>query len=91
MQSVFGGWLEGVWRWQVLERILRRRVAVTPCPGLMPVAGWGLPVQLLNGHSICYCGGVGRDITLELMLAYHYGCQVFAFDPTYYAVSHVAS
>lgn len=44
--------------------------------------GWVIPTTLLSHDSICYCVGVGEDITFDLELIARYGCQVFAFDPT---------
>lgn len=51
---------------------------------------WVVPANLLSRSSICYCGGVGEDITFDLALIDHFGCQVFAFDPTPRAAKHVA-
>ncbi|MFX0170793.1 MAG: FkbM family methyltransferase [Candidatus Hodarchaeota archaeon] len=51
--------------------------------------GWMIPIDLLNENSICYCAGVGEDITFDLALIDRYSCQVFAFDPTPRAISYV--
>lgn len=51
--------------------------------------GWVIPTSLLTERSICYCAGVGEDITFDLALIKEVGCQVFAFDPTPKAKDHV--
>ncbi len=38
---------------------------------------------------MCYCVGVGEDITFDLALIDRFGCDVHAFDPTPRAVRHV--
>ena len=44
--------------------------------------GWVVPVGLLDEASICYCAGVGLDVTFDLALIDRIGCTVHAFDPT---------
>ncbi len=51
--------------------------------------GWTVPTNLIRPDWICYCGGVGEDITFDLGLIARFGCRVFAFDPTPRAVAHV--
>jgi FkbM family methyltransferase len=51
--------------------------------------GWITPIHLLSSASICYCAGVGEDITFDLGLIEKFGCHVFAFDPTPRAKIHV--
>ena len=51
--------------------------------------GWVVPTSLFSASSICYCVGVGEDITFDLALIETFGCHVFAFDPTPRAVQHV--
>jgi FkbM family methyltransferase len=51
--------------------------------------GWVIPATLLEESSVCYCVGVGEDITFDLALIERFGCQVFAFDPTPRAIQHV--
>jgi FkbM family methyltransferase len=51
--------------------------------------GWITPMHLLRSTSICYCAGVGEDITFDLGLIEKLGCHVFAFDPTPRAKIHV--
>ena len=42
---------------------------------------WVVPVDLITKDSICYCFGVGKDITFDIELA-KLGAKVFCFDPT---------
>lgn len=51
--------------------------------------GWAIPKNLLNKNSICYCAGVGEDITFDIELINHFGCTVFSFDPTPRAIEHI--
>ncbi len=53
--------------------------------------GWVIPVSLLNASSICYCVGCGEDITFDIGLIDHFGCDVYGFDPTPRAIKHVKS
>jgi len=53
--------------------------------------GWVIPASLANEKSICYCAGVGEDITFDLALIERFGCTVHAFDPTPEAHAHVES
>lgn len=48
-----------------------------------------IPTDRLTRDSICYCVGVGEDITFDLGLIEQFHCQVFAYDPTPRAVQHV--
>jgi FkbM family methyltransferase len=52
--------------------------------------GWVVPPSLLSDASVCYCAGVGEDITFDLELIRRYGCSVFAFDPTPRAARYAA-
>lgn len=51
--------------------------------------GWTVPAGLIDPQSICYCVGVGEDITFDLGLIERYGCDVHAYDPTPRAVAFV--
>lgn len=51
--------------------------------------GWIVPADVLSRNSICWCAGVGEDITFDLALIQRFGCQVWGFDPTPRAVRHV--
>jgi len=44
---------------------------------------------MLGENSICYCVGVGEDITFDLELIKRFDCQVYAFDPTPRAIEYV--
>lgn len=51
--------------------------------------GWVIPERVVGPHSVCYCAGVGKDITFDLALIERYGCDVWAMDPTPAALAHV--
>jgi FkbM family methyltransferase len=51
--------------------------------------GWIVPINTIKSDSICYCVGVGEDITFDLGLIDKFGCTVFAYDPTPRAAEHV--
>lgn len=51
--------------------------------------GWIVPTGLLGADWVCYCGGVGEDITFDLGLIERFGCAVYAFDPTPRAIAFV--
>lgn len=51
--------------------------------------GWIVPSDLFDEESICYCAGVGEDITFDIGLIKRFDCKVFAFDPTPRAIDHV--
>jgi len=50
--------------------------------------GWITPTALLKEGAVCYCAGVGEDITFDLGLVSQLGCTVYAFDPTPRAVRY---
>lgn len=43
---------------------------------------WPLLPTMTSDRSIVYSFGVGQDITFDLATIEHFGCHVFAFDPT---------
>jgi FkbM family methyltransferase len=55
-------------------------------PGIKRVgnagSGWTVQAGLLKPDSICYCAGVGRDISFELELAHAFGIEVVSLDPS---------
>lgn len=53
--------------------------------------GWWVPADLLGPDSICYCAGVGTDITFDEALIERFGCRVWGIDPTPRAIEHVRS
>lgn len=44
--------------------------------------GWTICPERINSSSLVYSFGVGEDISFDLSLIEHYGCRIFAFDPT---------
>lgn len=52
--------------------------------------GWVVPADMIEPEWICYCGGVGEDVTFDLTLIERFGCDVYAFDPTPRAIRHVS-
>jgi FkbM family methyltransferase len=52
---------------------------------------WHVPSNVLSSESICYCFGCGEDISFDLALIAHYGCHVYAYDPTERAIQYVKS
>src|SRR5580704_10523068 len=42
---------------------------------------WEVPADSLSKNPLCYCFGVGLDISFDIALAVQ-GAQVYAFDPT---------
>jgi FkbM family methyltransferase len=46
---------------------------------------------MLSGDSICYCAGVGLDVSFDMAVIEKFGCEVFAFDPTPKAIDYVES
>jgi len=51
--------------------------------------GWIVPIRLLDRSAICYCFGVGEDISFDLALIDRFGCSVYAYDPTPRAIQHI--
>lgn len=51
--------------------------------------GWIIPEGRLGAASICYCAGVGEDITFDLALIEAFGCHAWGIDPTPRARAHV--
>ena len=52
--------------------------------------GWVVPANELSAASVCYCPGVGEDISFDLGIIEKYGCTVHGIDPTPRAREHVA-
>ena len=83
------------WRQCLLDQFMQS--VVHPCPGIRferlgsEYGGWAVPVDLIKREWICYCGGVGEDITFDLEVIRRTGCRIVAFDPTPRAVAHVAA
>lgn len=51
--------------------------------------GWIVPASVVHPDSICYCAGVGEDISFDLALMERFRCEVHAFDPTPRAIDFV--
>lgn len=70
-----------------VTRFIISRLAYSPMPQVLEkigsdYGGWVVPVDLMSGTSICYCVGVGEDVTFDVGLIERFGCSVIAFDPT---------
>jgi len=51
--------------------------------------GWHVPIDIgLNENSIVYSGGVGEDISFDILLQDKYGCHIWLIDPTVKAQVH---
>jgi FkbM family methyltransferase len=50
--------------------------------------GWSVPDSLINDSWICYCGGIGTDVSFDLGFIERYGCPIYAFDPTPSCIPH---
>jgi len=75
------------------RRALLRHAAPSPRLGLRKIGseygGWIVPTKVITADWVCYCGGVGEDITFDLELIERFGCAVFAFDPTPRAIAFI--
>lgn len=73
------------WPWSRGRRFARA-IRTTPRDDLVHIGsdygGRFVPDTVLSEESICYCGGVGADVSFDLGLIERYGCTVQAFDPT---------
>ncbi len=51
--------------------------------------GWYVPINMnLNEKSIVYSGGVGEDMSFDLLLQCKYYCHILLIDPTNKAIKH---
>jgi FkbM family methyltransferase len=51
--------------------------------------GWYVPINMnLNENSIIYSGGVGEDMSFDILLTSKYNCNIFLIDPTIRAIKH---
>jgi FkbM family methyltransferase len=51
--------------------------------------GWAIPKDInLNKDSIIYSGGIGEDISFDLLLSDKYNCNILLVDPTKRAKIH---
>ncbi|MDR3570883.1 MAG: FkbM family methyltransferase [Candidatus Pacebacteria bacterium] len=51
---------------------------------------WNTITDGLSENSIVYSLGVGDDVSWDLELIRKFGCKVFAFDPTPYAIEWIS-
>jgi FkbM family methyltransferase len=70
-----------------------RKVEVVPCDGLVRLGtgygGYVVPADLIGPDSVCYCAGLGEDVSFELELIRRRGCTVHAFDPTPKSIAYM--
>jgi len=73
------------WRWSRSNRFARA-VELHPCVDLVRIGsdygGWVVPASLLGSNAVCYCCGVGDDVSFDRAVMERWGCSVHAFDPT---------
>lgn len=51
--------------------------------------GWYVPLNMkLDEHSVIYSGGIGEDISFDLLLQCKYNCNIMLIDPTKKAQKH---
>lgn len=51
--------------------------------------GWHVPIDIgLDENSIVYSGGVGEDMSFDILLQDKYGCHMWLIDPTVKAQVH---
>jgi len=78
---------------QLVRRRVARNVVRAEWLGLERIGteygGWIVPTTLLQSDWLCYCAGVGEDITFDLGLIERLGVTIYAFDPTPRAIEHV--
>lgn len=93
------GWRPDV-SWSFLQRVHRRAQREVP-RRVLPVRGrpdlerlgnghcsWLVAADLLSERSICWCAGVGEEISFDLALIQRFGCRVWGLDPTPRALRH---
>lgn len=65
---------------------------LTPLKNLIYIGsrkhGYYIPPNFFSPESLCYCVGAGTDISFDIELVLHFGCNVFIFDPMPYALHH---
>jgi FkbM family methyltransferase len=53
--------------------------------------GWLAPKQWAKARPVAYCVGAGEDISFDLALRTRHNADVYIFDPTPRAITHVMS
>ena len=43
--------------------------------------GWTVPAEAIAPGAICYCAGVGEDVSFDLALIEKHACEVFSIRP----------
>lgn len=52
--------------------------------------GWDIPHLIdINTNSIIYSGGVGEDISFDLILSHKYNSKIYLIDPTKKSLQHL--
>lgn len=83
--------VEVVASWARFDLLTMSRLETTPIERLgSPYGGWRIPSSFLDRDSVVYCAGAGEDITFDIALIKHFGCEVYTIDPTPRAKAHVA-
>jgi FkbM family methyltransferase len=86
-------WIAIAWCAKFLSKDLITGSKIDAIPHLEKIGtnygGWITPIDLIKKQDICYCVGVGEDISFDLGIIQRFGCQVYAFDPMPRAKQHV--
>lgn len=87
--------IEQIARWHVAPAIMRQRLRPPGRDDLERLGdeggAWIVPTSLISAGSLCYCAGVGEDISFDRALVERFGCEVHAFDPTPRAIAYVGA
>jgi FkbM family methyltransferase len=79
----------------IRSRRFRRWLRLSPREHLIHIGpengGWTIPDHTLSPVSICYCAGIGLDLSFDLGVIERYGCMVHAFDPTPAAIRYATT
>ncbi len=67
--------------WQILTKSIKRPFYKLEKIG-SDYGGWFVPTELIKSDWICYCAGVGEDITFDLGVIDRFSCHIYAFAPT---------
>jgi FkbM family methyltransferase len=85
-------YLREVNRWHFQRRLLSLSVRPDPSLRSLPsfkIQGAVLPEGMIKADWICYSGGVGENIEIDLYLTEQVGCHVWAFDPTPRSIAYM--
>ena len=76
-------YLGAVWRFKIQSKLLSLAARPTvSVPLTLHGRNWMVPDGLLRPGDLCYSGGVGEEIDLELWMAKDKGVRIALFDPT---------